>query len=274
MGKLDVEPAGPMGPGSQNDSGDRDFVTALARGLRILQVFRSGEERLSNADLAQRCGLPRSTVARLTHTLTRVGFLHQVENHGRYRLGLATLTLGRSMLGSLDFRDAGGELLQQLANDTRAMVAVGIRDEFSVLYVDARRSQSTSVTLNLGVGSRLPLTTTAIGLTHILMMAGAERKTVLGRIKALDSAAWPSVEAAIELAGVEMREWGCVTSFGKWKTEINGIAVPLDLGDSFPAVAVNVAAPNSTLKPAQFMGEIRERLLDMKQKIEALHRSA
>jgi len=72
-----------------NAKEDRHFVTALARGLRLLQVFRSGEERLSNQELAERCSLPKSTVTRLTYTLTLLGFLHHHQDTGRYRLGMA-----------------------------------------------------------------------------------------------------------------------------------------------------------------------------------------
>ncbi len=73
---------------------DRHFVTALARGLDVLRCFRSGEERLGNQELAERRKLPKSTVTRLTYTLTKLGYLHHVEESGRYRLGMATLMLG------------------------------------------------------------------------------------------------------------------------------------------------------------------------------------
>lgn len=259
-------------PGQQahlDDASDRDFVTALARGLKVLQAFRSGEERLGNADLAQRCGLPRSTVARLTYTLTRVGFLHQIEEHGRYRLGLATLTLGRTMLGQLDFRDRSGELLQQLANDTRTMVAVGIRDELSVLYVGTWRSQSTAVTLNLGIGSRLPLMSTAMGMAHLIVMEPAERLALLERFQRLDPKASADIPHALELASAELQHDGCVTNFGQWKKEINGMAIPLDLGSSLPTLVINVAAPVTTLQAAQFLADVRPQLIKTKKTIEA-----
>src|SRR5215813_1294806 len=51
-------------------SKDRQFVTALARGLDILRAFHAGEGMLGNQEIAHRTGLPKPTVARLTHTLT------------------------------------------------------------------------------------------------------------------------------------------------------------------------------------------------------------
>ena len=58
---------------------DRHFVTALSRGLEVLGCFRSGDKLLGNVDIARRCGLPKSTVSRLTYTLTRIGYLHYDE---------------------------------------------------------------------------------------------------------------------------------------------------------------------------------------------------
>ena len=68
---------------------DRHFVTALARGLDVLASFRSFETRLGNAELAQRCGLPKSTVSRLTHTLTELGYLRLDPEQAKYQLGAA-----------------------------------------------------------------------------------------------------------------------------------------------------------------------------------------
>ena len=38
---------------------DRNFVTALARGLELLRCFRDGEVTLTNSDFSERTGLPR-----------------------------------------------------------------------------------------------------------------------------------------------------------------------------------------------------------------------
>src|SRR5260370_22805241 len=49
---------------------DRQFVTALARGLAILRAFHAGEGMLGNQETAHRTVLPNPTVSRRTHTLT------------------------------------------------------------------------------------------------------------------------------------------------------------------------------------------------------------
>ena len=54
---------------------DRKFVTALARGLEVLRVFTPTEGLLGNGEIAERTGLPKPTVSRLTYTLTKLGYL-------------------------------------------------------------------------------------------------------------------------------------------------------------------------------------------------------
>src|SRR5882757_10030119 len=69
---------------------DRHFVTALARGLEVLACFRHGDRVLGNQELSKRCGLAKSTVSRLTHTLTNLGYLVYVEESAKYSHGTAT----------------------------------------------------------------------------------------------------------------------------------------------------------------------------------------
>src|ERR1700694_4348608 len=83
---------------------DRHFVTALARGLEVLACYRHGDRVLGNQELSQRCGLAKSTVSRLTHTLTKLGYLIYVEDSAKYSLGTATLSLGSAMLSRLGLR--------------------------------------------------------------------------------------------------------------------------------------------------------------------------
>ena len=90
---------------------ERHFVTALARGLDVLACFRSGEQLLSNSDLAERCALPRSTISRLVLTLVRQGYLAQDADTGKFRLGDATLALGGAALARLDMAQVARPLM-------------------------------------------------------------------------------------------------------------------------------------------------------------------
>ena len=166
-----AKPAKAAAPAVEKAAGkeDRHFVTALARGLSVLSCFSSGEKMLGNLDIAKRCKLPKSTVSRLTYTLTRLGYLVSVDETGKYRLGTSTLALGSAMLARLDVRDLARPLMQELADFSRSMVSLGSRDRLSMIYVGNARS-SAALTLSLDIGSRIPIATTAMGRAYLAMI--------------------------------------------------------------------------------------------------------
>ena len=142
---------------------DRHFVTALARGLEVLACFRHGDRMLGNQELSKRCGLAKSTVSRLTHTLTNLGYLVYVEESAKYSLGTATLSLGSAMLSRLDIRKLAHPLMQELAEFGQCTVSLGSRDRLSMIYVDAVRGSS-AVTLSMDTGARIQIATSAMAV--------------------------------------------------------------------------------------------------------------
>ena len=263
----------PDKPPAVNAKEDRHFVTALARGLELLRAFRSGEERLSNQELAQRCDLPRSTITRLTYTLTKLGYLHAIPESGRYRLGLQTLAIGGTTLSRLDLKEVSHPLLQELANETDSMVSMAIRDELSMLYIENCRSEAGILTLRLGIGSRLPLGNTAAGRAYLAGAPQAAREMLASRLQALDPQGWGPVHEGILHAVADLREHGCVRSFGDWRREINAIAAPLSMPPGLPLLVVNVAAAAQSISPDTFMSEVRPKLIATNRKIEQAYRA-
>ena len=246
---------------------DRHFVTALARGLDVLRCFRSGEERLGNQELAERCRLPKSTVTRLTYTLTRLGYLHHVEESGRYRLGMATLMLGGTTLARLDVKEISRPLMQQLAIDTGTQVSLGLRDEMSMLYIEICRGHSI-VTLRLDIGARIPLATTAMGRAYLAAAPENVRQALEERIRALDPAAWPRIEKGIRQACADYAQSGCVGSFGEWQKEINGIAAPFMPGGGLPLMVINAAGPAQSVSKETLLEQVRPKLIATVREIE------
>ena len=272
--KPDANGLGPdAGSATHGDPGDRHFVTALARGLQLLRCFRSGEELLGNQQLAERCGLPKSTVTRLTYTLTRLGYLHHntqtghTGHAGRYRLGLAALGIGGATLARLEVREKSRPVMQALADATGTQLALTVRDELAMLYVETCRPGNILLLLVLDVGSRIPLGLTAAGRACLAGMDAAHRRPLLARLQTLDEAGWPAVERGIRQAQAKLAELGCCGSFGDWKPEIHGIAVPLALGNGLPDMVLSAAGPAISRSAASYLAEVRPLLIDAVQQI-------
>jgi DNA-binding IclR family transcriptional regulator len=261
---ADIPPAR-RPPGGKSD---RHFVTALARGLQVLACFRSGDTQLGNQDLAERCALPKSTVSRLTSTLTSLGYLIQVPDTGRYRLGIATLALGSAMLSRLDLRQLARPLMQELATFAGASVSLGARDRLSMIYVEHCRGPS-ALTLSMDVGARLPLATSAVGRAHLAAIDAAEREAILAEVKADDPKAWPAVKRGIEQALKDHATLGVTCSFGDWQPDVNGIARAIQPGGGLPPMAINCGGPASSLSKDFLLQQVRPRLIELTQRLEA-----
>ena len=247
---------------------DRHFVTALARGLELLACFRSGERMLGNQELAQRCKLPRSTVSRLTYTLTKLGYLDYESDVGKYRLGSATLALGSAMLARLDARQLARPAMQHLADVSGAMVSLGMRDRLSMIYVENCRSQA-ALTLSLDVGSRIPIARTAMGRAYLALASAAERDEILTRVRELDPLNWNATQAGVQRALVEYQQFGCCTVIGEWQADVNAIAVALRPGDGSMPISINCGGPASHLTAEFLLKEVRPRLLALAQQLGA-----
>ena len=255
-----------------NAKEDRHFITALARGLDVLGAFRSRDRMLSNQELARRCGLPKSTISRLTYTLTKQGYLeHADDGSGNtgYRLGSAVLALGSAMLARMDMRQLARPLMQELADQSQAMVSLGVRDRLSMIYVENCRSES-ALTLSLDVGSRIPLATTAMGRAWLAACSEPERTAQLALIRASDEAAWPKVQAGIEAALEEYRGSGCCTSFGEWQQDVNAIAIAFRPPGGRSVMAINCGGPSFSLQQDFLLAEVRPQLLALAGRLQGM----
>jgi DNA-binding IclR family transcriptional regulator len=241
---------------------DRHFVTALARGLEVLACYRHGDRVLGNQELSQRCGLAKSTVSRLTHTLTKLGYLIYVEESAKYGLGTATLSLGSAMLSRLDIRKLAHPLMQHLAEFGQCMVSLGSRDRLSMIYIDAVRG-SAAVTLSLDTGARIQIATSAMGRAYLTAIPESERNDIMQRVREL-----ADLERGVAQALRDIRELGVCCSFGEWQKDVNAIAVPVRPGGGLPPMAINCGAPAYMVSKDFLLEKVRPRLIALAGELE------
>jgi DNA-binding IclR family transcriptional regulator len=244
---------------------DRQFVTALARGLELLRCFGFKERELGLTELARRTAIPKPTVARLAGTLAKLGYLEHLEAEGRYRLGAGVLALGYSMLARLDVRDVARPLMRELAERAQASVSIGVRDRLSMVYVESIRS-SASITLQRGVGTRLALGTTALGRAYLVGLPEAERAVLLDQLRQRDEGDWPRVEAGINQALRDYAEFGFCMSLGEWDKDVYGVGVPFRAPDG-TMMAFNCGKPAFKCSREYLQHELGPALVELVRKV-------
>lgn len=224
------------------EPGDRKFVVALARGLEVLRAFRPRDGFLGNQEIAERTGLPKPTVTRLTHTLCTLGYLIRMPRTGKYQLSPTAITLGYSALANLGIRQIARRFMDEMAEAVAAPVALGVIDRDRALYVDISRGSS-AFTIQLDIGSRIPLAKTAMGRALIAGLSAPEREAVMDRLAAHYKEAWPPMRSQLDTALEGFERDGYVISIGSWRSDINAVGVPLVAADGSGIYAFNCGGP-------------------------------
>ncbi|MFN5682550.1 helix-turn-helix domain-containing protein, partial [Bradyrhizobium sp.] len=114
-------------------AGDGEVIQVVSRAFDVLRCFEGHEARLGNLEISNRCGLPRSTVSRLTHTLTRMGQLVYLPRDQKYRIGPSAVAMSTSMTRGLQLRNLIRQRLQDVAEQLPGTVGFVIPDRFHLV---------------------------------------------------------------------------------------------------------------------------------------------
>ena len=245
----------------QGDKG-RNFVTALARGLDILRCFGLSDMTLTNSDFAQRTGLPKATISRLTHTLCTLDYLVADTRTGTYRLSAGVLHLGFGVLAGMDIGARAQDEMRALRDGPNSYitVALGEQHQLDAVYLATCNSLE-GVALAIRVGSRLPIFESAIGRAILVGMPPGERERVFAIARKQGAEAETRGRAEVEQALAEYADKGFCTGYGTWRRDVNGIAVPVNSLTGGVVYGLNVGGPAFRVKKKQLETVYAPRLI-------------
>lgn len=249
-----------------SESPIKDEVSALARGLALLRTVADADEPLSNGDLAQRAGIPKATVSRLTATLLTAGLLRPAPGD-RFALGATALTLGNAYLRGFDFRQHARLHLAELAEAAGANVHLAVRDGSDMLLIDTLRPRTALILSRMDVGSRMAIATSAVGRAYLTALPAGERNGVLSDIEASSGRAWPKLRKRLETALYEGARDGYCSSFGEWHPDIHALGFALR-GPREELYGVSVGGPAYMLTKEMLLEKVAPRLRKVQQAIE------
>jgi IclR family transcriptional regulator, pca regulon regulatory protein len=170
-------------PAAQVDalSGDPNYMTSLARGLVVIQAFSERNRRLTISELGAKTGLSRAAVRRCVYTLTKLGFAGTDDGRHFY-LRPRILTLGHAYISSMPLASAAQPVLDHLSHILHESSSIATLDGLEIIYV-ARASATRIMSIDLGVGSRLPAFCTSMGRVLLANLPPEEFESCLARIE-------------------------------------------------------------------------------------------
>lgn len=236
---------------------DRQFVTALARGLQILDCFSAARPSIGITEIAGLLGLPQPTAWRLCHTMITLGYL-TMDDSERLRPSLAVLRLGFTVLSELDATQLARPQLQELADEFCGAAGMAVRDGSDMVFVE-RCEGNSQLLMNLRIGSRVSLATSALGWAYLAGLPEGERRDAISGM-GTDHKISRTVESAFQRALQEYGEHGFIVNQGVFHPGYNTAAVPVVGADGRCLFALNCGGAASVLSPAQLRIKVGPRL--------------
>ncbi len=155
-------------------------IQVINRAARILRAVREEPDGLSLGQLAERVGLPRSTVQRIVRALVEERLLMAASPNGRVRLGMEILALANS--SKIDVVEIAHPHLKALSVATGETVDLAVLRKDHLVFVDqvagSHRLRAVSA-----VGEIFPVHSTANGKASLALFDDVE---VGKRLKGVD----------------------------------------------------------------------------------------
>ncbi len=139
-------------------------VTALERGLEILHLLNLlGPSHVR--ELHKSSGLPKPTIVRMLATLNGAGYVTQSDD-GCYRVTAKTLALSTGFDAADNLLTVAKPILAEFREEHAWPVDLAIFDRDAMVVIDTSKAPGT-LSLNRGIGSRLPVMPTALGRAYL-----------------------------------------------------------------------------------------------------------
>ena len=243
--------------GSTDPTGPTDPTTApvqsVDRALTILELLAHDGES-SVTQIAGGLGVHKSTAFRLLATLEAHRLVEQVNDRGRYRLGVGNLRLAGATTARLDVVSEARPVCRQLAADTGETVNITVRSDTSALYLDQQAGSSALQSHNW-VGQRIPLHATSNGKVLISELSESDLAEVLPDLPRFTDQTITSRRKLVEELA-EVRRLGYALAVDELETGLTAAAAPIRSAHGDIIASMSISGPTFRLDQARLDDEV------------------
>ena len=220
------------------------FPNSLSRGLSILESFTHNKHHLSLSEIRKATDTPRSTVFRLLKTLTELNYLKYDPENKKYFLGPRVLSLGFSVLQSMEIREIARPYMRKLSQECNKSVNLLMLDRQQMVFIERIRVPGLR-DFNISVGSTIPIHNTAPGKAVLAHVGREKFQDIIQEIKKDPDVARHIGKNANKLIQLlnEVREDGFAMNDGELTKVIRAIAVPIFSPDGVACAMDMAVAP-------------------------------
>jgi len=218
-------------------SGDGQGIQVLARAADILRTLKDDTSGLSLGKIANRVGLPRSTVQRIVNALVAEDFISTGQNASGYKIGPEILALARA--GRLDVAESLHPIMEKLSRDTGETVDLAVFRDDQMVFIDQVAGTHRLRTVS-AIGDTFPMTVTANGKAALCWLEWADVERIMRSEKNRASSKKKSEEFFLELENVRVD--GYALDQNEHTDGISAVGVAFSAGGE--VYAISVPAPS------------------------------
>ncbi|MDF2584383.1 MAG: allR [Mycobacterium sp.] len=225
-------------------------VQSVDRALMVLEILgKLGSAGVT--EIAAELGVHKSTVSRLITVLESRGFVEQLSDRGKYRLGFALVRLAGSTSAQMDLAKQSQATCDRLAEQCGETVNVAILDGDRVINIVETLGPA-EITLRTWIGQNCPAHATSSGKALLSTLTGERVREMLGHTFATftDNTITDSAALAAELAEVRSKGWASVCE--ELEIGLNAVGVPVRDSAGKAIAALSVSGPAYRLDPSRF----------------------
>jgi DNA-binding IclR family transcriptional regulator len=205
----------------------RGGVQSLERAFAIMEEVARNRDGISLAELSKRVGLHNSTTFHLVKTMVSLGYIRQIKDGKRYRIGRPLFALAASALDEIEMVNLATPVLEDLSRETGESGHFAVRMGDSVVVI-ARTSGPGAFQLTDRVGVVRPAHCTALGKIILASLRPDQLKRFLERVELKPSTPKSITEPSVLLREIaEIRRSAIAIDDGEFNAEVRCIAVPV-----------------------------------------------
>ena len=236
----------PMDTGSEPTGEDRDAgPRSPLRTVQVLHELAVSATGVQLAVLAERLGLPKTSLFRLLRSLESGGFVTSV--NGVHQVGPQTVKLGMAIMQNREFPKSARAAMEWLSEASGETVILGSIDDTGtqVVYTDVIDATN-PLRFIIKMGTVRPLYTSASGLTILAYMKPAKLQAYLAEVEFVRYAPGTiSSVAALKRKIKEIRSRGTAVSIDGMFEGVFSIAAPVVNGMGQVRAGLSISAPST-----------------------------
>ena len=217
-----------------------DFVRALAKGLAVVEAFDARAPSMTLSDVARKTGLSRGTSRRLLLTLVELGYAGF--DGKNFSLRPRILNLGFAYLNSQTLWQLAQPYMVELVEQVHESCSISVLDGTDIVYVARVPTAARIMSINLGIGTRLPAFATSMGRVLLAGLPNDEIERLLGQVAPLPRHTAKTItdpkELLREIEQVRRQGWALVDQ--ELEQGLRSVAAPIVDCAGVPIAALNV----------------------------------